>query len=215
MSFSRPSAPSPAVTLVPMDEAWPSPGLSRIVTEPLFNSPVSPAVRVTASRRVQLLTTIGELMDDNLLSEAEVGSLFELAFRGDKEAGHLADLLEARPSLTGKAQFLRIFLSISGMYPSGFTTPAPTSYMHPTPFVDLPSPMVRSASPPMRFPMAVRPAGCQKLVCIQEDLVRGQSTEEEDPKLSPESYKSTNVGSSVDVSTVSPPGREGQTGVVV
>ena len=189
-SLLRPSAPSPA--------EWPSPGLSRIVTEPVFNSPVSPAA-IRTSRRVGLFTAVGELLDANLLAESEVASLLDLAFRGEKETAQLADLVESRPSGSGKAQFLRIYLSISGYNVSGFTTPVP---MHPTPFVDLPSPLVRSASPPMRFPLAVRPVpACPKLACIQEDLVRMQSVEE-DPKLSP---GSTNVGSSID-STVSPPG---------
>lgn len=190
----RPNAPSPAEP----PEPWPSPeSVSRIIADPiLFGSPFLDRPNL----RVRVLTSIGELMDHNLLSESEVVSLFEIAFRGDKEVAQLADVLDARSTSNGKAQFLKLLLlsisqSTSG---GGFTTPTPSAcfFPHATPFVELPSAFLRSASPPLRFPTALRPpSACQKLNCIQEDLVRAQS-EDADPKLSP----STNVGSSMEIS---------------
>jgi hypothetical protein len=212
----RPSAPSPKeqMTLVPFssplssEDSWPSPDLSAI------HSPHRLEPR-QASLRVTVLMSIGELFDANMLSAEEAGDLIEITMRGDKEVLALSDLLQSRATSHGKASFLKLFLKPARDGRSnGFTTPNPTYhewqvsglYHPPTPFVDIPSPLVRSASPPLRYPTAVRPAPV-KLSCIREDLGRTQSIESnpEEPKYSPESFKSTNAGSSIDTSTVSPP----------
>ena len=176
--MSRPRAPSPT-------EDWPSPVVAqRSIVEP--------------NLRVRTLSVLGDLLDTNLLTESEVGSLMEIEFRGDREVTQIADLIDARATCNGKAQFLKIFISISSPVVGGYATPTACFFPHATPFVEFSSPLMRrSASPPLRFPTAIRPHSgiLQKLNCIQEDLVRGQS-EEIDPKLSP----STNVGSSMETS---------------
>lgn len=211
----RPSAPSPKeqLTLVPFtspmssEDSWPSPDLSAIHSPETSKS--------NRSNRVSVLGTIGELLDSALLTSDDVSDLIEIIMRGEKDVAAVSDLLESRPCMRGKAQFLKLYLKPSSKREDsrGFTTPNPTYhewqvsglYHPPTPFVDIPSPLVRSASPPLRFPTAIRPAPV-KLSCIKEDLVRMSSTESaEEPKFSPESFKSTNVGSSIDASTVSPP----------
>ena len=216
MTLYRPSAPSPSgerLTLVPFEEGWPSPDLSHI--------PGPPASEFT-NVRVHVLAVLGELLDLHLLSQEDTADLIEIAMRGDAEVSAIADLLEARPAMAGKAQFLKLFLAPKRVL-TGYATPIPTyqewqvsGIYHPpaqtplvstTSFVDFPSPILRSASPPLRQPAVVRPVPV-KLCCINEDhLVRAESGDSNgEPKFSPESFKSTNAGgSSIDASTVSPP----------
>ena len=220
MTPGRPRAPSPRGDLALVqftagsgDEVWPSPDLSRIEDF----SPVS----ASNSKRIQVFRLLGDLLDNGLLSEPETGILIDLILRGGELNG-ISDLLDARKTVFGKAQFLKIFLSSSLIHhkPSpagGFTTPVPHHdwqlsstgglYNLPpqTPFVEFPSSMIRSASPPLRFPAAQRPPAPMKLSSIRENLlVRTASLE--DPKLSPESLKSTNAGSSVDeTASATPP----------
>lgn len=171
------------------EEAWPSPELSRIGTEE-FSAPPSPA---RTSRRVKVLSLIGDLMDHSLLSEHQTGLLIDLVLRGDREVSGISDLLDSRKTSNGKAQFLKIFLNVASPIQFGITTPGLAQAYHssplpPTPFVEFPSSLIRSASPPLRFPTAQRPSAPPPAV----------SSSPEDPKLSPESLKSTTVGTSVD-----------------
>ena len=158
----------------------------------------------STNHRIRVLSLLGDLMDAHLLTEQEVGSLMEVLFRGDREVLQISDVIDSRPSSNGKAQFLKIFLSISvigqcGGGGVGYTTPGPCFFPHATPFVEFPSPILRSASPAtLRFPTAIRQhVGGEQLVRIESDEV--------DPKMSP----STNVGSSMDTSVISPPVKEG------
>jgi hypothetical protein len=184
MSILRPCAPSPREWPLSPDES-----VSRIMHADMFTPE-------RCGLRVRVLAVIGELLDGNLLVESEVVGLFEIAFKGDREVAQLADLIDSRPSSIGKARFLKLLLSISHI---GYATPSPSATCYfphaATPFVELPSAFLRSVSPPVRFPTALRPPSA-KLNSIQEkNLIRGLS-EEGDPKLSP----STNVGSSIDIS---------------
>lgn len=217
MTPGRPRAPSPRGDLALVqftsgsgDEVWPSPDLSRIEDF----SPVS----ASNSKRIQVFRLLGDLLDNGLLSEPETGILIDLILRGGELNG-ISDLLDARKTFLGKAQFLKIFLNVTSSSSSlihhkpspagGFTTPVPHHdwqlsstgglYNLPpqTPFVEFPSSMIRSASPPLRFPAAQRPPP-MKLSSIRENLLVRTASLEEDPKQSPESLKSTNAGSSVD-----------------
>ncbi len=186
MSSLRAPAPSP--------EEWPSPVIAE---RSLFGANV----------RVRIFSVVGDLLDAGLLTEPEVASLMEIALRGEREVMQIADLIDSRSTSNGKAQFLKLLISITTS--SGYSTPTPSNYPacffpHATPLVEFPSPLLRSASPPLRFPTAMRPHSvCQRLNCIQEDLNRGQSVEV-DPKLSP----STNVGSSMETSPQNVAARE-------
>ena len=210
---ARPSAPSPQtrreLELVKFvgEEAWPSPELSRIETQN-YDEDFSSSV---VSKRVRVLSQIGDLLDTGLLSESHTGILLDLLLRGELVSG-ISDLLASRKTPAGKAQFLKVFLTVYASKPPqhfGYSTPVPSYHEWqlppPTPFVDLPHSMTRSASPPLRLPTALRPppGSSVKLGSICENLARTISVE--DPKLSPESFKSTNAGSSVDSSSVSPP----------
>jgi hypothetical protein len=180
----RPVAPSPG-------EDWPSP----VVNHTEFGLSMFPNVRV------RVFSVVGELLDSGLVTEAEAAAMLEIALRGEREVMQMADLIDSRSTRNGKAQFLKLLISISKTPHAGFTTPSPAAcfFPHATPFVEFPSPLMRSASPPLRFPTALRPHSTgmsQKPL----DLARAQS-EEVDPKLSP----STNVGSSMETSPPAAP----------
>jgi hypothetical protein len=177
----RPGAPSPD----PLP--WPSP-----IVEQFTN----------CSPRVRVLNVLGELLDDQLLTEGEVGGLMEAALRGDKEVMEISDIIDSRSCSNGKAQFLRIFLSLlkSSSIGGGYTTPAPFIFPHATPFVEFPSHLIRSASPvaSLRCPMALRPSASREGEPPPVARTQSSQGDEVDPKMSP----STNVGSSMETSAI-------------
>lgn len=81
-----------------------SPEISRIPSECSFTSISQPPV----SLRVSVLATIGELMDDGLLSHAETAELIRRAMNGQEIA--LFDLMKSRKTPEGRVLFLRMFL---------------------------------------------------------------------------------------------------------
>ena len=166
-----------------------SPGLSRIHSESSIASirrsltkeaPTKPIESTLASNRRVVLEVIGQLFDGNLLSRDETAECIRLAtcVGQDETVKAMRDLVQARKTLEGKAQFLKMFLA--GRQKSSDQTPAtastqqspiwfsasntitPSNELEQTPLVQLqppfftPSPAEEHMQPPMRRPTAVR-----------------------------------------------------------
>ena len=112
--------------------------------------------------RVEVLQAIGELLDAGLLTSEEAGECIQFVMRSGVNVDAVSDLLKSRRNGVGQAQFLKLFFNNNNFD-----------------WID------NKASPPMRFPTAVRPM--VPFIFEEEDRY---------PKESPESGKSTNVGSS-------------------
>lgn len=151
------------LTLVPFDEEWPSPNLSRIGHQ--------------RTERVCVLAALGDLLDGGFLTPDEVADCMHLVMKVEVEVSAAQDLLAARKSMSAQAQFLKLYLyhpgkSLSYATPwqqgSGIYQPGATPIVA-TPFFEfVGSPADRSSSPTLLVPTAIRPTQDAKMGCIKE-----------------------------------------------
>lgn len=221
----RPSAPSPGLTLVPFGDLrddsttgeWPSP--SRILPPTEHPTPISDisqdVVRgpeLVSGRRVDVLSLIGDLLDAGLIGDNDASECIQFVVRTAENVSIMSDLLNARESFSGKARFLKLF--VAGQTRAewrGLTTPIPVipgptavTPIVPTTILDWSSSNNSVSTPsgslacensatPLIFPKAIRlPVSAAVLPCIRETNAL--------PKDSPDSMKSTQAGSSIEVS---------------
>jgi len=124
-----------------------------------------------ACNRRQVLEVVGKLLDASLLTKEETAECIRLATcsREDESVKAMRDLIQARKTLEGKAQFLKMFLS--GRQKTSDRTPPTVSSLQTPPWFTItptnePSPLLPlishffTPSPaedaPMRRPTAVR-----------------------------------------------------------
>jgi hypothetical protein len=206
----RPCAPSPpsGLSLVPFEDVTPSPSTNEWLNSPSRIHVTSPSTDGrTSRRRVQVLTLIGDLLDSGLIKDQEAMLCIGYIVQSPDNVLVMSDLLEARKDVLGKARFVKLFLAsrnnvCGGDNISNHQGPSPqcaSTPIVPATIFDCHSSLDDNAvSPvPLVYPKAIRIATMPLIGAAVWPCVRGNSTE---PKESPESAKSTNPGSSIEIS---------------
>jgi hypothetical protein len=186
----RPSAPSPpsGLSLVPFEDVTPSPN-------EWLNSPLRPG-----SKRVEVLSLIGDLLDNGLIKDQDAVEGIKFVMESLENVSAFSDLLEARKDLFGKARFVKLFLAgrvTTSCDPPVTTPPFTSTPIVPATVFDCSSVDERVSPVPLVYPKAIRIATVPILGTAVWPYIRAATTE---PKESPESAKSTNPGSSIEVS---------------
>ncbi len=144
---------------------------------------------------MHVLSLIGDLLDNGLIREQEAIDSIKFVMETLENVLAYSDLLEARKDLFGKARFVKLFLA--GRSGDLTTPPFTSTPIVPATIFDCSS-IDESATPvPLVYPKAIRIATVPIIGTAVWPCIRAATTE---PKESPESAKSTNPGSSIEVS---------------
>lgn len=193
VSCIRPSAPSPpsGLSLVPFEDVTPSQSPNE-----WLNSPSRIHCR---GRRVEVLSLIGDLLDNGWINDQDGIRCIKFAIESDENVRVLSDLMEARKELSAKAKFIKLFLAGRPPLhnPADTTPPTASTPIVPATIFDCSSTDESTSPVPLIYPKAVRIATVPILGTAMWPCIRGSMCE---PKESPESAKSTNPGSSIDAS---------------